>query len=79
MTDRAMVALAKYGIAILPPASQNEHDEILHVARREGLTVYDAIYLWEAARGGFTLASRDKALLASASRNRVAVEDLRDE
>ena len=53
------------------------YDDILDLARREHLTVYDTIYLWAAARGGFTLASRDADLLAAALRNGVAVNDLR--
>jgi hypothetical protein len=39
--------------------------------------VYDTIYLWNAMRGGYTLASRDADLLAAASRNGVEIEDLR--
>jgi predicted nucleic acid-binding protein len=75
--DRAMAAIADFGISIEPPPSPLENDVIFHLARREQLTVYDALYLWQATEGGFTLASRDGALLAAASRNGVPIEDLR--
>ena len=76
-TRRAVAALSNYGISIEPPPPPNRYDDILDLARRERLTVYDATYLWDALRGGFTLASRDADLLAAASRNAVPVQDLR--
>jgi len=76
-TRRAMLALSRYGIGIEPPPPESENDAILDLARREHLTVYDAIYVWVAMHGAFTLASRDGDLLAAASRRGVSVEDLR--
>jgi predicted nucleic acid-binding protein len=74
-TTRAMMILLSFGIGIEPPPTA--YDDILDLARREDLTVYDTTYLWDAMRGGFTLASRDADLLAAAVRNGVPVEDLR--
>jgi predicted nucleic acid-binding protein len=39
--------------------------------------MYDAIYVWQAMRGGVTLATRDGGLLTAAGRNRIPVRDLR--
>jgi predicted nucleic acid-binding protein len=55
-----------FAIESLPPFSQFEM--ILPLARRHGLTVYDAIYLHIASSGNVPLATFDKAL-ASAARN----------
>jgi predicted nucleic acid-binding protein len=76
-TRRAVGTLESFGIRIEPPPAPSEYDPILDLARPEHLTVYDAIYLWTAMRGGYTLASRDADLLAAASRNGVEIEDLR--
>jgi predicted nucleic acid-binding protein len=76
-TDRAIGALLSYGIAIEPPPDQPDFDRILALARRERLTVYDTLYLWDAMRGGYTLASKDGDLLAAAQRNAVEIRDVR--
>ncbi|HXQ16539.1 MAG TPA: type II toxin-antitoxin system VapC family toxin [Caulobacteraceae bacterium] len=76
-TDRAMTALSAYGIAIEPPPDHADYDGILALARGERLTVYDTVYLWDAMRGGYTLASSDGDLLAAASRNGVEIRDVR--
>jgi predicted nucleic acid-binding protein len=76
-THEAMSLLSSLGINIEPPPAHTAYDAILDLARDEQLTVYDAIYLWNAMREGYTLASRDADLLAAASRNAVAIEDLR--
>ena len=47
--------------------------EILALARREGLSSYDAAYLDLAMRRGLPLATRDKALAQAARRAGVAV------
>ena len=47
--------------------------EILALARREGLSSYDAAYLDLAMRRGLPLATRDKALVQAARRAGVAV------
>ena len=75
--DAALATLAAYGIASEPPPNERDYDDILALARGERLTVYDGIYLWQAIRGDFTLASRDADLLAAAERNGVAIRDLR--
>jgi predicted nucleic acid-binding protein len=77
VVDAALANLAAYGIAREPPPDEADYAEILALARRERLTVYDAVYLWHAIHGDFTLASRDADLLAAAARNVVAVRDLR--
>ncbi|MDR3520033.1 MAG: type II toxin-antitoxin system VapC family toxin [Acidocella sp.] len=46
---------------------------VLEMARAEGLTVYDAAYLELAARRGLALFSRDRALVAAATRRGVVV------
>lgn len=74
---RAMARLNAYRIAIEPPPNRDDTDDIVELAWREHLTVYDALYLWQALRGGFTLASRDRDLLAAATRNGVPVRDVR--
>lgn len=50
---------------------------ILSLARSEGLSAYDALYLDLAAREGLVLATRDGALLQAAARRSVSVRDLR--
>jgi predicted nucleic acid-binding protein len=73
----AVARLTAYGIAIEPPPGQGGNDEVLDLAWREHLTVYDALYLWQAIRGDFTLTSRDGDLLAAAARNGVQIRDVR--
>ncbi|MFA6280830.1 MAG: type II toxin-antitoxin system VapC family toxin [Bdellovibrionales bacterium] len=48
-------------------------DEIMPLAQRENLTVYDAVYLDLAMRKRLPLASLDKALREAAGRNGIAV------
>jgi predicted nucleic acid-binding protein len=47
--------------------------EILNLARREGITSYDAAYLDLALREGLPLATRDAALAEAARRVGVSV------
>jgi len=48
-------------------------NEVLHLARAERLSVYDATYLELAARRGLALYTRDNALAEAARRHGVAV------
>jgi predicted nucleic acid-binding protein len=50
---------------------------ILSLARDEGLSAYDALYLDLAAREGLVLATRDGALIQAAARRSVPARDLR--
>jgi predicted nucleic acid-binding protein len=75
--DRALANLGAYGVAIEPPPSASDYGAVFELARGEQLTVYDAVYLWQTVRGGFTLASRDSDLLAAASRNGAPIRDVR--
>ena len=76
-TAQAIANLAAYGVLVDAPPDQAEYDTILTLARGEILTVYDALYLWQAMRDGVDLASQDSALLEAATRNGVSVLDLR--
>ena len=77
LTTHALESLSVYDIEIEAPPSQPTYDAILALARREGLSVYDALYLWQAMRKGVTLATRDGALVVAATSQRVASLDLR--
>jgi len=75
-TARAIASLAVYDIAVDSPPGDAEHDVILDLARREGLSMYDAIYFRQAMRGGVTLATRDGGLVAATQRHGIPVRDL---
>jgi predicted nucleic acid-binding protein len=47
---------------------EGSEDEVFKLALREGLTIYDASYLYLAIRDGLTLVTDDKRLLDKASR-----------
>ena len=76
-TAQALQDLATYDISIDAPPDQAAYDAILDLARRERLSLYDALYLWQAMRNRVTLASRDGGLLSAAMANGVASLDLR--
>jgi predicted nucleic acid-binding protein len=76
-TARALASLAAYRIAIAPPPVLSENDGILDLARREGLTFYDALYLHLALVEDLEVASRDGDLLAAALRNGLSIRDIR--
>lgn len=74
----ADIAMRLELIAELPIDTDNETAarawrEILALARAEGLTTYDAVYLELAIRRGLPLLTRDQALIAAAQRTGVAV------
>lgn len=73
----ALDFVARLAISIAPPLDRTGHDDVLALARREGLSLYDALYLAEALAGGARLASRDGAMLAAASRRGLVALDLR--
>jgi predicted nucleic acid-binding protein len=77
LTAEALGALAAYNIAVDAPPGQSTYDAILDLARGEGLSVYDAIYFWQALRKGLALATRDSALLAAAASRGLPTFDLR--
>lgn len=77
LTNEALEALSAYNIEIDAPPGPPTYDAILDLARREGLSVYDALYFWQAMRKGLSLATRDGSLLAAAASRRVAAIDLR--
>jgi predicted nucleic acid-binding protein len=61
--DEALAAIDGLGIALdAAPAGA----EVLRLARRHGLTVYDALYLELALRSGAGLVTRDRVLAAAA-------------
>lgn len=75
--DEALVFIAKLAVQVAPPLDATGHDDVLALARRERLSLYDALYLNAAVDAGARLASRDGALLAAASRCGLATLDLR--
>ncbi len=76
-TTRALETLALYNLTVDAAPDTATHDVVLLLARREGLSVYDGLYLWQAMREGIVLASRDGALLAAAQRRSIEIRDLR--
>lgn len=75
--DVALDFVARLAIAVSPPLDREGHDHVLTLARQEGLSLYDALYLAAALESGARLASRDGALLAAATRRGLATIDLR--
>ncbi|HUZ13520.1 MAG TPA: type II toxin-antitoxin system VapC family toxin [Caulobacteraceae bacterium] len=76
-TARALASLAAYRVVTAEPPDAAGYDDVLELARKERLTVYDGLYLLHALRHGLTIASRDGDLLAAALRNGLAVKDIR--
>ena len=74
---RSLSVLQGFNLATAPSPSPREHDDVLALARQEGLTVYDGIYLWHAMRGRTTLATRDANLIVASRRIGSKVLDLR--
>jgi predicted nucleic acid-binding protein len=75
--DAALDFVTKLAITIAPPLDAAGHDAVLALARQEGLSVYDALYLAAALESGARLASRDGPMLAAAARRGLATVDLR--
>ena len=77
ITAQALATLRGYAIAIKAGPNWEWHDEVLTLARNEGLTVYDAYYLHQAIDSDAELATRDRELIAAAGRRSVSVRDVR--
>jgi predicted nucleic acid-binding protein len=69
--DESLAKYARLPIMVDPETDARAWTETLHIARAEGLTIYDASYLELAIRRALPLASSDKALVAAASRRDV--------
>uniref|UniRef100_A0A7C4FC93 DNA-binding protein n=1 Tax=Thermofilum pendens TaxID=2269 RepID=A0A7C4FC93_THEPE len=68
-TARAFVGILKEVFGVIPLESIRGFEvEVYELAFREGLTVYDAAYLYLALKGRLTLVSDDEELLEKASR-----------
>jgi predicted nucleic acid-binding protein len=76
-TARAIASLAAYDVRVDEPPSERAYDDVLDIARRERLSVYDALYLRQALGGGIAVASRDGDLIAAAAANGLTCLDLR--
>ena len=74
----ALDFVAKLAITVGPLLDRARHDDVLALARQEGLSLYDALYLDAALESGARLASRDGPMLAAAARLGLATVDLRD-
>lgn len=75
--DAALDFVARLAISVALPLDRTGHDNVLGLARQEGLSLYDALYLAAALESGARLASRDGSLLAAAARRGLATVDLR--
>ncbi len=64
MADQIADALDGLGISLMAPGSSSV---VMDLARRHGLSVYDALYLELALRDGAQLASLDGALITAAT------------
>jgi len=68
-TARGLVGILKDVFGVIPLESIKGFEvEVYELASREGLTVYDAAYLYLALRERLTLVSDDRKLLEKASR-----------
>jgi len=73
----ADLALLESSVSFASSPGAPELVRILSLARTSGLSVYDAVYLELALRDGAAVASRDSALLATATTAGLMVHDLR--
>jgi predicted nucleic acid-binding protein len=64
---RSVGLLQRLAVALDPEGSERAFRELLELARRERLTVYDAAYLELALRLGLPLASKDSKLRQAAA------------
>ncbi len=64
--DRALVELDLIELEIDDALIDTAHSVLIPIARKHGLTLYDAAYLELALRTGLPLATRDDALAAAA-------------
>jgi predicted nucleic acid-binding protein len=71
--DAALARLARLPISTDPETDQQAWSDTLSLARRHGLTVYDAAYLELASRLGVPLATADRALIDAARADGIEV------
>jgi len=71
--EQFLAFLAELPISVEPILPERTFDQVLLLAREQGLSVYDATYLDLALRMGLPLATQDGALRAAASRVGVAI------
>jgi len=72
-SDSFLMFLAGLRIHVDPEGSMRAWNDVLALARAEGVTAYDALYLELATRLKASLASLDRDLCAAAKRRGVAV------
>lgn len=70
-SDEFMRTLAELDIRVEQSAPQGSHIDLLQLARRHGLTAYDAAYLELAKRRNLPLATFDKNLATAARQESV--------
>lgn len=75
--DKAIDFLHAIDLSIQPSPDRAGQDHALSLARREGLSFYDALYLKVALEASAAVASRDGALLQAAERCGLIAIDLR--
>jgi predicted nucleic acid-binding protein len=75
--DTALSLLHAMDLQVSPLLDRAGQDHALALARREGLSFYDALYLKVALEGAAALASRDGPLLMAAERCGLTAIDLR--
>ena len=75
--ETALDFVAGLDLQTLPMLDRIGHDQALSLARREGLSFYDALYLKAALEASARIASRDGALIQAAERCGLAAIDLR--
>lgn len=73
----ALEFVDKLAIQVMPPLDRGDHDDVLALARREGLSFYAALYLKAALEASARIASRDGAMIQAAERRGLAAIDLR--
>ncbi len=67
-TEEALELLDSLDLVVMPPLFGIDLDEAFRIARAERLSMYDALYVYEAIGHWAAIASRDYAMLAAAER-----------
>jgi predicted nucleic acid-binding protein len=78
LSDATLFQLTLLPVEVRPWLSPEDMDEAKRLARSEGLSIYDAVYLRLALELGTVLASRDRDLLAAAIRRGLTIIDVND-
>jgi predicted nucleic acid-binding protein len=76
--DQAIEFLQAIDLSVQALPDRAGHDHALSLARRQGLSFYDALYLKVALEAAAAIASRDGALLQAAERCGLVAIDLRE-